>query len=215
VTEGRGVFLRVGLLIVGGWVLVAGLVWFFAGSRVSRGIEFETYFGESVEGLEVGAPVKYRGVTVGRVTETGLVTAEYGTHNLPVELDQQTYRLVFVRFVVDPARIGLPAAQVSDPTTAVGLGLRVRLASQGITGLTYAELDFVDPNKYPALDVPWTPRDPYIPSMPSTLLELKNQATEFLAKLNRLDLDTLSTSLNGLVADVRGDIAHGDVHVTL
>ena len=41
-TEGRGVFLRVGLLIVGGWVLVAGLVWFFAGSRVSRGIEFET-----------------------------------------------------------------------------------------------------------------------------------------------------------------------------
>jgi paraquat-inducible protein B len=214
-TEGRGVFLRVGLLIVGGWVLVAGMVWFFAGSRVSRGIEFETYFGESVEGLEVGAPVKYRGVTVGRVTETGLVTAEYGTHNLPVELDQQTYRLVYVRFMVDPVRIGLPAAQVSDPTTAVRLGLRVRLASQGITGLTYAELDFVDPERYPPLGVPWTPRDPYIPSMPSTLLELKNQATDFLAKLNRLDLDTLSTSLNGLLADLRANIGHGDVHETL
>jgi paraquat-inducible protein B len=214
-TEGRGVFLRVGLLIVGGWGLVAGLVWFFAGERLNQGLEFETYFSESVEGLEVGAPVKYRGVTVGRISEAGLVTAEYGTHNLPVELDQQTYRLVFVRFVVDPARIGLPAAQVSDPTVAVRLGLRVRLASQGITGLTYAELDFVDPEKYPALNVPWTPRDPYIPSMPSTLLELKNQATEFLAKLNRLDLDTLSTSLNGLVADVRANIDHGDVHVTL
>jgi ABC-type transporter Mla subunit MlaD len=152
---------------------------------------------------------------VGRVLETGLVTAEYGTHNLPVELDQQTYRLVFVRFAVDPVRIGLPAAQVSDPTTAVRLGLRVRLASQGITGLTYAELDFVDPERYPALDVPWTPRDPYIPSMPSTLLELKNQATDFLAKLNRMDLDTLSTSLNGLVADLRADIGRGDVHETL
>jgi ABC-type transporter Mla subunit MlaD len=168
-----------------------------------------------VEGLEVGAPVKYRGVTVGRVIETGLVTAEYGTHNLPMELDQQTYRLVFVRFVVDPARIGLPAAQVSDPTAAVQFGLRVRLASQGITGLTYAELDFVDPEKYPALDVPWTPRDPYIPSMPSTLLELKNQATEFLAKLNRLDLDGVIASLTGLVGDVRGNLDHGDLHLTL
>jgi paraquat-inducible protein B len=215
VTEGRGAFLRVGLLIVGGWALVAGLVWFFAGEKLSHGLAFESYFGESVEGLEVGAPVKYRGVTVGRVTETGLVTAEYGTHNLPLELDQKTYRLVFVRFVVDAARIGLPAAQVADPTIAVGLGLRVRLASQGITGLTYMEADFVDPEKYPAMDVPWTPRDPYIPSMPSTLLELKNQATEFLAKLNKLDLDALSTSLVGLVADLRADVAHGDVHETL
>src|SRR5580692_8231124 len=101
-TAGRAVFLRVGLLILGGWALVVGLVWFFAGEKVSRGIAFETYFGESVEGLEVGAPVKYRGVTVGRVTETGLVTAEYGSRTGPAQIDRQTYRLVFVRFMVDP-----------------------------------------------------------------------------------------------------------------
>jgi ABC-type transporter Mla subunit MlaD len=89
------------------------------------------------------------------------------------------------------------------------------LASQGITGLAYAELDFVNPAKYPALDVPWTPVDPYIPSMPSRLLELETQATDFLAKLNRLDLEAMTTSLTGLLTDLRADVANGDVHLTL
>lgn len=214
-TEGRAAFLRVGLLVLGGWGLVVALVWFFAGTTFSHGLLFESYFSESVEGLEVGAAVKYRGVTVGRVTELGLVTAEYGSHSIPEELPQETYRLVFVRFMVDPARVGLPAAQLAEMATPVRLGLRVRLASQGFTGLAYLEVDFVDPKKYPALDVPWTPHDPYIPSMPSTLHELENQVTDFLAKLDRVDLDALTASFTGLATDLRTNLERGDVHLTL
>ena len=86
--EARGAFLRVGLLVLGGLALVIGLVWFFGGSTLSHGTLFETYFGESVQGLEVGAPVKYRGVTVGRVTDLGLVAAEYGTRAAPAQVDR-------------------------------------------------------------------------------------------------------------------------------
>ena len=50
------------------------------------------------------------------------------------------------------------SARCPTPQTAVQLGLRARLASQGITGLSYLELDFVDPARYPALDVPWKPK---------------------------------------------------------
>jgi len=214
-TEGRGAFLRVGLLVLGGIGLVIGLVWFFGGATLSGGTLFETYFRESVQGMDVSAPVKYRGVTVGRVTELGLVVAEYGSHTTPEEIDRQTYRLVFVRFVVDPKRIGLVAEQVSDTAAAVRLGLRARLAAQGITGLTYLELDFADPKEYPALAVPWTPRDTYIPSMPSTLQQVQDAAQQFLAKLNRLDIDALAASLTGLVADLRTDLDSGDVHLTL
>jgi ABC-type transporter Mla subunit MlaD len=211
VNDSRAAFLRVGLLVIIGIGLVIGLIWFFGGARLAHGTLYESYFRESVQGLEVGAPVKYRGVTVGRVSELGLVSAEYGNHNGPVQLDRQTYRLVFVRFVVDRTLIG----QVPDTEAAVKLGLRVRLASQGITGLTYLELDFADPTQYPAQQVPWSPRDDYIPSMPSTLLQVQNAATQFLAKLNKLDIDTLAAALTGLVTDARASLDHGDLHRTL
>jgi ABC-type transporter Mla subunit MlaD len=209
--EARGAFLRVGLLVLGGIGLVVGLVWFFGGNTLRGGTLYETYFRESVQGLEIGAPVKYRGVTVGRVAELGLVTAEYGSRTAPAQIDRQTYRLVFVRFIVDPRRIG----QVPETEVAVKLGLRVRLAAQGITGITYLELDFADPATYPAQAVPWDPKGDYIPSMPSTLLQVQNAAQQFLAKLNSIDVSTLSTSVTGLMVDLRASLAGGDVHVAL
>jgi len=210
-TEARATFLRVGLLVVGGVGLLIALIWFFGGSSFKHGTEYESYFRESVQGLEIGAPVKYRGVTLGRVTQIGLVTAEYGSRSAPAEIDRQTYRLVFVRYILDTPRLG----RVPDTAEAVKLGLRARLASQGLTGLTYLELDFANPQEYPAEDVPWEPKDTYVPSMPSTLQRVEDEAEQFLAKLNHLDLEALSKSLTGLVADVRANLDHGDVHLTL
>jgi ABC-type transporter Mla subunit MlaD len=209
--EARAAFLRVGLLVLGGLGLMIGMVWFFGGNEFNRGSVFESYFRESVQGLEIGAPVKYRGVTLGRVTEIGLVTAEYGDRSVPAEIDRQTYRLVFVRFIVDTSRLG----KVPETEVAVKLGLRIRLASQGLTGLTYLELDFADPEEYPAQEVPWTPKYPYVPSMPSTLRRVQDEAEQFLAKLGHVDLEALTTSLTGLATDLRANLEHGDVHQTL
>jgi ABC-type transporter Mla subunit MlaD len=208
--EARGVYLRVGLLIIGGLALLFALIWFLGGGRVKHGRQFESYFSESVQGLEVGAPVKYRGVTIGRVTELGLVSAEY-SQDRSLDPGRRTYRLVFVRYEVDTLKIG----QVPETQTAIEVGLRTRLASQGITGLGYLELDFVDPTRYPALEVPWTPKAEYIPSMPSTLSQVQDAAQEVLAKLNRIDIDAMSTQLTGLLTDLRTELASGDVHNTL
>jgi ABC-type transporter Mla subunit MlaD len=208
--QAGGVYVRVGLLIVGGVALLVGLIWFLTGSQISHGTLFESYFSESVQGLEVGATVKYRGVTIGRVTDIGLVSAEYGGGQ-PLDIERNTYRLVFVRYAVDTAKIG----QMPETGEAVALGLRARLASQGITGLSYLELDFVDPAHYPAQDVPWQPKATYIPSMPSTLAQVQDAAQQVLAKLNRVDIDTLAMQLNGLLTDLRADFGKGDVHQTL
>jgi ABC-type transporter Mla subunit MlaD len=209
--EGRGVYLRVGLLIVGGIALMAGLIWFLAGAKITHGLLYESYFSESVQGLEVGAAVRYRGVTIGRVTALGLVNAEYGGTSQSIEIARQTYRLVFVRFELDTTRIG----PVPDTKASVALGLRVRLASQGITGLSYLELDFVDPAHYPAQAVPWQPNAQYIPSMPSTFTQVQDAAQHVLAKLNSVDFDGLATQLSALLTEVRDNFAHGDVHLTL
>ena len=194
--EGRGTFLRVGLLIVGGAGLLVGLVWFLGGTRISKGTVYESYFSESVQGLEVGVAVRYRGVAVGRVTDIGLVTAEYGGGDTKV--DQATYRLVFVRYLVDPKRLG----RMPDTATAVKLGLRAKLASAGLTGITYIELDFVNPAKNPVALVPWEPVGEYIPSVPTTLTQVEDATKILIEKLNRIDIVALADNANQLLTDL-------------
>jgi len=206
----QGVYLRVGLLIMAGLALLVGLIWFLGGREITHGQLFESYFSESVQGLEVGATVKYRGVTIGRITDIGLVSAEYRGAP-PMSPDSRSYRLVFVRFAIDTRKIG----EMPDTAEAVALGLRTRLASQGITGLSYLELDFVDPTRYPAQAVPWQPKATYIPSMPSTFSQVQDAAQQVLAKLNRVDIDRLADQLSGLLTDLRSDLDRGDLHQTL
>ncbi len=208
--EGRALYLRVGVMILAGIALLLGLLWFIGGNRFASGTVYESYFSESVQGLEVGAPVKYRGVTVGRVTDLGLVTAEYGS-GMPLDLQHSTSRLVFVRFELDTRKIG----RTPDTQAAVALGLRARLASQGLTGLAYLELDFVNPKQYPPLVVPWQPEAEYIPSMPSTLSQVQVAAENLLDKLNKVQIEQLADQASGLLKDLRADITTGDVHQML
>lgn len=195
--EGRATFLRVGLLIVAGAGLLIGLLWFLGGTRITGGTVYESYFGESVQGLEVGVAVRYRGVSIGRVTAIGLVTAEYG-NNDDTAVDQAIYRLVFVRYLLDPKRLG----RVPDTATAVKLGLRSRLASAGLTGITYIELDFVNPAKNPAGTVPWMPEGEYIPSVPTTLSQVEDATKALIEKFNRIDIVVLADNANRLLIDL-------------
>ncbi len=192
--EGRATFVRVGLLILAGAALLTGLVWFLGGTRINKGTLYESYFSESVQGLEVGVAVRYRGVTVGRVTEIGLVTAEYGPGD-EMGIDQATYRLVFVRYLVDSKRFGW----MPDTATAVRLGLRSRLASAGLTGLTYIEMDFVNPDKNPGVPVPWTPTADYIPTIPTTLSRVEDATKVLVEKLNQIDIVRLVDTANRLL----------------
>jgi paraquat-inducible protein B len=209
--EGRGTYLRVGLLVVFGLAAVAALLVFFAGPRVRQGADFETYFRESVQGLDNGAPVKFRGVTLGLVTGIGLASAAYASAGGAPERPS-TYALVYVRFRIDLSKIGPQRANLDD---AIDRGLRAHLASQGLTGVSYLELDFVNPAHFPPLSVPWTPRDTYIPSIPSTLSQVQDAAQMLLERLNQVDLPSFAAAATGLVADLREELRSGDLHMLL
>ena len=148
----RGLYLRVGTLVLAGLALVVGFVLFLTANRIGASSQiYECYFRESVQGLDQGSAVRFRGVAIGRVTEIGLVAAAYrGRHS---DAESAEYHLVFVRFAVDERRTG----ETDSVETAIRQGLRVRLASQGITGVSYLELDFVDPQRFPVMPVPWKP----------------------------------------------------------
>jgi len=207
----RALYQRVGAMVLGSIVLLVGLILALTGNRWHEGQAYETYFRESVQGLDVGAPVKFRGVTLGRVNHIGLVSAEYGATAEEQVMDP-TYRLIVVRFKIDPRRVG------KLPTTdeAVKSGLRAKLANQGLTGVMYLELDFLPPDQNPPQTVPWVPDDDYIPSVPSTFAQIQDSVTILLQHLNAIDFTAIVNKVDGLLDDVRRDLGgSGDVHATL
>ena len=117
-----------------------------AATGSAQGAPFETYFRESVQGLEVGAPVQVTAASrIGRVTEIGLVSAELRPGRAARDCSARPTGWCSSAFSISPSRVG----RLPDTETAVRAGLRARVASQGITGLSYIELDFVDPSQYP------------------------------------------------------------------
>jgi ABC-type transporter Mla subunit MlaD len=209
-SSGRGTFLRVGLLVVVGVAVAVGLAIFLGGDRIHNGRIFESYFQESVQGLELGAPVKFRGVTVGRVTDIGLASSQYFLDQT-VDIRRATYRLVYVRYLIDLGRIG----RAGNFDASINAGLRARLASQGITGLSYLELDFVDPKQYPPGTVPWTPKYDLIPSVPSTLAQVQDAAQMLLARINAIDIVAISHSAQVVLDDLHTQLTSGDAHEAL
>jgi len=206
----RKLYFGVGLLILTGAALAVGFVLFLTSGRLGRDQQiFETYVRESVTGLDVGAPVRFRGVSVGRVTEIGLVAIEYPIPNATPTMTE--FRLVLIRFAVGEQYLIYP----NMIQAAVGNGLRTRIATQGITGVSYLELDFVDEERFPVPAVPWTPHHPVIPSVPSTVAQVTSAAERIVERLDSIDIEALLGNINGLVTDIRGVVRSDDITATL
>ena len=74
----RANFFKIGLFVIGATAaLVVLLVLLGAGKLFQTKIVMETYFNESVQGLELGSKVKYRGVIVGEVKSIGFTYTRY------------------------------------------------------------------------------------------------------------------------------------------
>src|SRR5580698_11102453 len=187
-----GAFVVVSLCILAaGLLLLGGRPWF------QQTFMFETYFDQSVAGLDVGAPVRFRGVPLGHVSEILTSAATY-EQSVPLE---KRHEYIVVRVEVNLS--GQEAVQMRrDAETLAARGLRAQTQLAGITGQQYLALDFLDPKKYAPLPFNWTPKYFYLPSAPSSAGEIIAKAQSFLASLNEADIKTLGQSLNTLVSDL-------------
>ncbi|PHK96161.1 hypothetical protein CR162_04815 [Pseudoroseomonas rhizosphaerae] len=200
-------YVRVGALILVGLALGLGFLLFLTGGGFGRqSIVFETYLEESVTGLEVGAPVRYRGVQIGQVSQVGLVNAEYPPSSRNAALE--AFQLVLVRLSLDPAKATVRSQE--QAMRSVERGLRARLSSQGITGVAYIELDFVSPERFPPREVPWEPDYPVVPSMPSTVAQVQNAAEAILSRIQQAPLEQLLDDVSGIVRTLRTQVDEGD-----
>jgi ABC-type transporter Mla subunit MlaD len=187
-----GVFILLALAAIIALVIVVG-----SGSLFRKEITLETYFNESVQGLEVGSKVMFRGVMVGNVTRITFTYVKY-------ELDRppgQRKPYVLVQFQIEPQLIGGSSDREEFEHIVQGevqKGLRVRQAPLGITGLAYLEIDYVDPKTNPALAINWKPDHLYIPSTVSNFGRIFSNAEDLMQHLARLDLEGLVSNVNAL-----------------
>jgi paraquat-inducible protein B len=186
----------IGAFVVGAIVLVvAGALLFGGGKVFQKKLPYVMFFDSSVEGLNVGAPVVFRGVQIGQVTE---ITAL---------IDPQTFNLrIRVKIEIVRGVIKVPEAadqRIQDQhQTVEGLihrGARASLRMQSfVTGLLYVALDF-----HPDTPVTLLGLDPAhieLPTIPSDLDQLKSTLQQAMAELKKLPLDTI---LNELLAMIK------------
>src|SRR5262245_17320369 len=159
---------RVGAFVLGGIGLALVVVLLLgAGSLFDRPSVVETVFDEAVQGLNVGSPVFLRGVKIGQVDEIGFVADYYDVSQSPDPITSGGRILVRMDIKLRdkrPQREGLEEF--------IRRGLRLQLSPSVITGLTFIQADFLDPERYPPLELTFKPEHVYVPSAPSTMTQL-------------------------------------------
>jgi len=171
----------VGSFVLGALALVVAGILFFGGSRLfltsTRAVIF---FQGSVAGLDIGAPVTFRGVRVGMVRRIAIEVSGKHTPQIPVTIEIASEHVI--------ADTNSRAAGLVSIPQLVADGLRAQLSLQSfVTGQLAIELDFLPgtPARMVAADTGGLPQ---IPSVSSDLERLR-------ASLAELPVQQLAQSL--------------------
>jgi paraquat-inducible protein B len=192
--------------VIGGFVVgavalaILGVVAFGSGRYFRQAHPYVLYFDSDVNGLKVGAPVKFRGVEIGTVTAVLLNVSSMqraaNEFRIPVliELDQELLREHGAH------------AHLEDPETlklmVEKFGMRGQLAMESfVTGLLYVKLDLQPDTPVRYVREEGVPYDE-IPTVPTPLEEVQMKASQFFAKLNEIDLAGMARSLDSALESI-------------
>ena len=194
----------IGVFVVGALTLVViGILLFGTGQFFSESKTYVLFFRGSVKGLNVGAPVSFRGVKVGQVTA------------IKARIDPRDYALSIAVYIKTNPGWLTPVAEektldkiissfergkiLQDLVTKKGLRAQLQLQSL-VTGLLEIEFDF-----YP--DAPLTllgtePNVPELPTIPSDMEKLQLTLSKFISKFDELPIDEFVKRLTDIAAGI-------------
>jgi paraquat-inducible protein B len=193
----------VGAFVIGAFALaIIALLTVGGVNLFAKPQRFVVYFDESVHGLTLGSPVKLRGVPIGRVVDLN-ITFDPATNNSVVAVVSEFGR----DKVMDVTGASIDVSSRAELQQLVDGGLRAQLGVQGLaTGLLFVELDFHDPDDFPAPSRPPGERLVVVPYVPSAISEFQNGISEVLANLRRVDLAGLARDLSALATTTRREV---------
>jgi len=147
------------------------------------------YFDTSVRGLNVGAPVEFRGIQIGEVRDVKL------------EIDPATQQFrIPVLVEIEPERFGNmgelePQQRQQALQRLVARGLRAQLQSGSLlTGQLLVELDMHEGQ--PPAEIVWSEPYPVFPTIPTSLEEITSSLTRLAKRLEKVPLDQIATSID-------------------
>jgi ABC-type transporter Mla subunit MlaD len=166
---------KLGLFVVVGFaLLVCTVVFLGAQSLKKKVVNYRTYFDESVQGLEVGSAVRFRGVTIGRVSA------------IDIAADRRLVGVTSALTVKDLNKLGLSEGKGRQLHIGVPTDLRAQLASQGITGVKFLQIDFFSIKDNPLPDLPFPEPENYIPAAVSTMKNLEDSVVRTVNRMPEL-----------------------------
>ena len=175
----------VGLFVAGGITLVLlAIIWLGVTRYFEKGQFYVTYFNESVQGLDKDSPVKYRGVSIGRVEKIGVAPDS---------------KLIQVILKIESGQ-------------KLGSNMVAQMKPVGITGSMFIELDQKgkdEPDRSPHLSFP--SKYPIVASKPSEISELFTGIDNLLNQLNAIDLEGISDKLKLTLVNLNQSIVDVDV----
>lgn len=191
-----GVFTVAGLVLTVLALVAAGGKWFV--SQEQARMDFDS----SVYGLQVGAPVVFRGVRLGQVVHVGLAPAAPGAIAVPVRVELD--RSLLLELLGEPLPMTEPAID-----RLVARGLVANLATQSLlTGQLYINLDLGHPPAPPAANA--AAPAPAAGATADVMIKIPTTRTRLQtlqAQLEQLDLAQLGRDLTAAAAAARQLVA--------
>jgi paraquat-inducible protein B len=187
-------------------LIVTAVVIFGSGNLFRKTHEFVIYFGGDINGLRVGAPVKFKGVEIGQVKQIRLrldqvVNRKNGVLRADVRIP--------VIIELDEQKIvahGGTAIDLNDPHTIPNLireGLRAQLGSDSfVTGLMYVALDIQPNTPEQMVSAPGSPLQE-IPVIPTTLEQAQAVAVRIFERLDKVDFATVFQQVSGTLNSIK------------
>ena len=166
--------LAVGIFVVAGFIMVIfAVVWLGMSNYLEKGKFYVAYFDESVQGLDRDSPVKYRGVSIGKVYSIGVAP---DANLIEVVLKIET---------------GLKL----DKTIVA------QLKAVGITGIMFVELEKKRPGDI--LVAPGNRFEssyPVIDTRPSEIKKIMDAVNDILLEFTEMEINSVLESLRSMLA---------------
>jgi paraquat-inducible protein B len=166
-----------------------------------KSMAYVLYFDDSVRGLAAGAPVEFRGIAVGQVTDVKLeFDPSQDRFRIPVMIEIQPERFTMLQD---------EATRREAFDRLVASGMRAQLKSGNLlTGQLVVALDMFKGAK-PA-QIVWSGPVPELPTVPTPLEEITANVAALVDRLSRFPVDQIGKELNASIKELRGTLAEAE-----